>query len=107
MPQNDAEALKLFERSAMQGHPVAQFNLGMCFVYGQGVLQSYVNAYVWFSLSATRGDEISKDSRDRAAEALSPGELKVARQLLRAKSAEIGQRRRAKYKLAGDLSDAA
>jgi len=53
-----------------------------------------VDAYVWFSLSAAHGDEISKESRDRASEALSIEDQKLARELLRVRSGEIAARRR-------------
>jgi TPR repeat protein len=38
--------------SAMKGDPMAQYNLGRCYQYGQGVTQSYVKAFEWYYKSA-------------------------------------------------------
>lgn len=39
----------------MQGHPDAQFCLGMCYRDGEGVLQDYSEAAEWFSKAVNQG----------------------------------------------------
>ena len=49
-------AAKLMRLSADQGYAVAQYNLGVCFIYGRGVTQDYKEAVKWFRLSADQGN---------------------------------------------------
>jgi uncharacterized protein len=46
MPQNYAEAIKWWRRSADQGYGPAQFSLGLAYAYGEGVTQDFLRAYV-------------------------------------------------------------
>jgi TPR repeat protein len=46
------EAALWFERAALMGNEVAQYNLGVLFARGRGVRQSAIQAYKWFELSA-------------------------------------------------------
>ena len=45
--------------AAVQGHAVAQSNLGFMYEYGRGVLKNYVLAYMWYSLSAASGVKLA------------------------------------------------
>ena len=47
------ETAKLYTIIANRGHPTAQIHLGKQYVHGNGVSQSYVEAYKWFALSDT------------------------------------------------------
>ncbi|MDA9910338.1 sel1 repeat family protein [Amylibacter sp.] len=42
--------------SAKQGYAAAQYNLGVMYVKGNGVLQDYAEAVNWWRLSAEQGD---------------------------------------------------
>ena len=46
-------ALQIFKPLADRGHPGAQGVLGRMYATGEGVPQDYVQAYKWFTLSAT------------------------------------------------------
>ncbi|MFB3081110.1 MAG: sel1 repeat family protein, partial [Nitrosomonadaceae bacterium] len=41
-----------------QGHAVAQNNLGVMYVKGEGVTQDHVRARMWFNFAARLGKEI-------------------------------------------------
>ncbi|MBI1835117.1 MAG: sel1 repeat family protein, partial [Burkholderiales bacterium] len=43
----------LYQMAANQGYAKAQYNLGLLFVYGQGVNVDLPQAYMWLSLAAT------------------------------------------------------
>ncbi len=54
MPQTSLRELK---RAALQGHIVAQFNLGWMYAKGEGgVLQDYAQAAKWYRMAAEQGD---------------------------------------------------
>ena len=50
-----ATALKEWKPVAMQGHAQAQYNLGVMYRVGQGVLQDYKEAVKWYKLAAKQG----------------------------------------------------
>ena len=51
-----AAALKTFQSLAAQGDARAQFNLGLLYYHGQGVLQDYALARQWYEKAAAQGD---------------------------------------------------
>ena len=50
VPQDDAEAARWYRLAAEQGSGAAQFNLGLMYVNGRGVLfgQDYAEAARWY-----------------------------------------------------------
>ena len=50
-----ATALKEWTPLADQGHAKAQYNLGVAYANGEGVLQDYKTAVKWYILSAEQG----------------------------------------------------
>jgi uncharacterized protein len=50
-----ATALQLFRPLAEQGNAIAQFNLGLMYVNGEGVRQNYSKAFGWFRSAADQG----------------------------------------------------
>ena len=54
-PQNYKTAVKWYRLSAEQGHAGAQFNLGLMYRKGEGVLQDYKTAVKWYKLAAEQG----------------------------------------------------
>ena len=50
-----ADAVKSFEMSAKNGHPVAQNNLGVLYQHGQGVSKDSQKAFYWYKNSRSRG----------------------------------------------------
>ena len=58
------EAYKEFQRLAKLGHKDAIYNVGVMYLYGQGVRKNLVLAHSWFSLAADYGlDEARSAAR--------------------------------------------
>lgn len=55
VPNDFAEATRLFRRVADQGHVLAQYNLGMCYLNGEGVEKDDKEAVRWIRLAAEQG----------------------------------------------------
>lgn len=53
-------ALKYFQQAAEQGNAKAQYNLGVCYENGQGVLQNYTEAVKWYRKAAEQGDALAQ-----------------------------------------------
>jgi len=81
VPQNYAEAVRLYRLAAEQGIADAQNNLGLMYYNGQGVPQNYQLAYMWFSLAAAKGGEGAASARDRAAGRMTREQIARAQQL--------------------------
>jgi uncharacterized protein len=60
VPQDDAEAVRWYRKSAEQGHPQAQYNLGYMYYYGYGVPRNRVGANDLFQKAAAQGNEDAK-----------------------------------------------
>ena len=56
VPQDFAEAVKWYNKAAVQGHASAQSNLGVMYVNGHGVSKDYTEAVKWYSKAAEQGD---------------------------------------------------
>ncbi len=59
--QDYTEAFKWFSKSALQGNPNGQFDLGSAYANGNGVPKNYIEAYMWYSLAAAQGVEPAKE----------------------------------------------
>ena len=62
VPQDDAEAARLYRLAADQGNALAQGILGDMHATGRGVPQDYVEAHMWANLAAAQS---SGEDRDR------------------------------------------
>lgn len=51
-----ASALSLWRQSAEEGNSLAQYDLGVMYANGQGVVQDYAEASKWYRLAAERGN---------------------------------------------------
>ncbi len=78
-----AEAVKWYRKAADQGLGDAQFNLGLLYAKGQGVPRDYVQAYMWFELSAAQDDQSAVSNRDAAARRMTPEQIAEAQTLAR------------------------
>ena len=54
--QDFAQALKWFRRAAEQGMAEAQYSLGDCYYYANGVKQDYKEAAKWYLMAAEQGN---------------------------------------------------
>lgn len=57
---NYSEMLKWYRKSAAQGHPLAQNDLGDMYANGEGVSKSYIEALKWYLKSANQGNTRSQ-----------------------------------------------
>jgi TPR repeat protein len=69
--------------AAEQGHDNSQFNLGVAYANGRGVIQDNVYAHMWANLSAMNGDENGAGLRDRMAARMTPSQVEEAQTLAR------------------------
>jgi hypothetical protein len=56
VPQDYAEAVRWCRKAAEQGHPGAQFQLGVMYEMGLGVTQDWAEAVRWYRKAAEQGD---------------------------------------------------
>ena len=75
--------MKWARKAAEQGNYLGQDLLGYLYANGQGVSQDYVQAHLWFNLSATQGYATGKKNRDRAVELMTPAQIAEAQKLAR------------------------
>ena len=52
-----ATALREWEPLAKQGDADAQYNLGLMYANGEGVLQDNLYAHMWWNIAASQGNE--------------------------------------------------
>ena len=64
MTRDDAEALKWWRKAAEQGDAKAQFNLGVMYDKGQGVMRNYAEAAKWYRKAAEQGDADAQRNLD-------------------------------------------
>jgi hypothetical protein len=79
------QAVWWFRKAAKTGHSPSQFNLGLAYIYGQGVPQSYSLAYMWVSISASSGEfgdySQTAEIRDDIAQKMTPQQVADAQRL--------------------------
>jgi TPR repeat protein len=56
VPQDFAEAMKWYRKAAIQGHAMAQNDLGFMYDNGRGVTQDYAEAVNWYRKAAEQGN---------------------------------------------------
>ena len=76
--QSEFDEAKLL---AEQGLARAQNYLGIMHANGDGVPQSNVRAYIWWSVAAAQGQEDAKRNRGLITERLTPDQLTQAQQI--------------------------
>ncbi|MCP4009137.1 MAG: sel1 repeat family protein, partial [Proteobacteria bacterium] len=76
-------AAREFRRLAQQGDADAQFMLGYAYALGEGVLQDYVQAHMWFNLAAAAGKSEARGSRSGVERKMTPLQIAEAQRLAR------------------------
>ena len=77
--QDDAQAVKWFERAANQGHVLAQANLPSYYWSGIGVPKDLSKAYFWAALAVAQGDENSKTTLEGLSTQMTRAQVDAAR----------------------------
>ena len=89
VPQDSAEAVRLWRLAAEQGAAHAQHKLGLSYYDGDGVPQDYLQAHMWLNLSASRitGDYRYREEvvrrRDDVAARMTPEQIAEAQRIAR------------------------
>ena len=87
LPQNYFEAAKWYSRAAVQGDGWAQFELGMLYNKGEGVVRDLVQSYMWLTLSASQAVGDDRDfkarMRDALASKMTPEQVAAAQEMAR------------------------
>ena len=76
-------ALREWRPLAEQGVAIAQFNLGVMYQFGDGVLQSNVIAHMWYSIASDNGHPRSGERRDGLAGQMTSADISTAQQMAR------------------------
>jgi TPR repeat protein len=80
--RNDhSTALRHWRPLAEQGNPAAQSNLALMYAKGQGVPRDYVRAYMWSSLSASKGHQDGAKNRSAVSKGMTPAQIQQAQKL--------------------------
>lgn len=57
--QQKPEEFLLLQNQAQTGNVTAQYNVGLCHLYGQNTKVDYKEAYLWFEKAAQQGDKLA------------------------------------------------
>ncbi len=74
-------ALKEFRPLAERGKAVAQWSLGIMFERGRSVPQDYVQAYRWYTLAASQGDDLAEKFKNHLEKSMTLDQLAEAQRL--------------------------
>ena len=72
------EGASQLRQKAEAGDSVAQNDLGLMYLFSQGVEKDYVEAYAWFNLSAENGYNMAAKRRDSLGRLMPPRQLTAA-----------------------------
>ena len=75
--------MKWYTLAAEQGNADAQYNLGVMYGLGNGVIQDSVYAHMWANLAASNGSKKGGEMRDFTAERMTPAQVAEAQRLAR------------------------
>ena len=65
VPQDNRQAVEWYRKSAEQGNPIAQSNLGTMYEHGKGVPQDLIQAIEWYRKASDQGHVRAKEALDR------------------------------------------
>lgn len=77
--QDYAEAAKWYRKAALQGHALAQNNLGVMYATGEGVPKDDLAAYAWWNIATANGGAKAKINKPIIAKKLSEADLAECR----------------------------
>ncbi len=74
-------AVREFRLLAEQGHAQAQVNLGIISSQGRGVPKDSVQAYRWYTLAASQGDDLADKFKNHLEKSMTRDQLAEAQRL--------------------------
>ena len=77
-------AVRWFHLAAEQGDADAQYDLGLRYSNGEGVLKDSVLAHMWFNIAGANGNEAAREGRDNLERDMTRDEITRATELARA-----------------------
>lgn len=80
MPSTAGQSHYWFTQAASKGHVKAQYNLGVMYAQGDGVVQNLIEAYIWFNLASAQRMDGAGQARDMVATSLTPDALMKAQE---------------------------
>lgn len=80
MPSTAGQSHYWFTQAASKGHMKAQYNLGVMYAQGDGVVQNLIEAYIWFNLASAQRMDGAGQARDMVATSLTPDALMKAQE---------------------------
>ena len=69
--------------AAETGTALAQYNIGVMYHNGQGVLQDFIRAHMWFNLASASGNADGAKTRDITAQRMTPQQIEKAQDMAR------------------------
>ena len=81
MLEDAKEAVKWYRKAAEQGHASAQYNLGVAYEVGEGVLEDDVTAYAWYNIAAANGNGIAKINKSIVVKDMTPEQIAEGQKL--------------------------
>ena len=81
--QDDKEAVRWYTLAAEQEHAKAQYNLGVMYALGEGVIKDYVYAHMWGNIASMNGNDKGETLRGYVAEKMTSSQIEKAQRLAR------------------------
>lgn len=93
-PAQASEAVPYLGRAAEAGEVTAQFELGMLYMTGLGVVLDYVQAHTWLNIAATSGHAKAAETREVLGNLMTSDQISEAQTMARDFFDTASQRRR-------------
>ena len=78
IPQNYSLAIDWYFKACAKGSPEAQYNLGMMYMKGYGVLQNYTIAHALYNMASANGIKDAARIRDTLARKMTNAQIEKA-----------------------------
>ena len=85
--QDGMEAVRWFRAAAEQDDPRGELNLAMAHWMGLGIPRDVIEAYLWASLSAAKGNEEGKELQAAIRQEMTPSQIAKAQRLAKVSKA--------------------
>ena len=74
---------KLYRLSAEQGDAQAQYDLGLMYEQGKGILKDYALAHMWWNICGSSGDKGCVENRNKVEKEMSESQIQKAQEMAR------------------------